>query len=109
MATPNINPLEKSHPASHPTVSVKTFHIAGILTDVYGLEESPKTCKSITCLWILHPRLSKKEAMANVAATSILDWQKRGQSSDVGLIAVSFDQRNHGTRLVNKVANEAWM
>lgn len=25
-----------------------------------------------------------------------------------GLIAVAFDQRNHGTRLVSEVANEAW-
>jgi hypothetical protein len=26
----------------------------------------------------------------------------------LGVIAVSFDQRNHGTRLVDKLANEAW-
>jgi len=49
--------------------------------------------------------------MANVAASSIVDWQKR-QSSDkdnkLGLIAVAFDQRNHGTRIVNRLANEAW-
>jgi len=107
----SANPLEASHPTPLPFVSVKTFHIAGILTDVYGLDELPKSCKSISCLWLLHPRLSNKQAMANVAASSIVDWQKR-QSSDkdnkLGLIAVAFDQRNHGTRIVNRLANEAW-
>jgi hypothetical protein len=102
------NPLENSYPAASPSVSVKTVHIAGILTDVYGLEELPESCKSISCLWLLHPRLSKKEAMANVASTNILSWTKRRKSSDPGLIAVAFDQRNHGSRLVDKAANEAW-
>jgi pimeloyl-ACP methyl ester carboxylesterase len=44
-------------------------------------------------------------------ATDILTaWNARSQSSKTtkGLIAVSFDQRNHGTRLVDKLHNEAW-
>jgi hypothetical protein len=107
MATPN--PLDRTHPTSPPYISSRTFHIAGILTDVYGLEELSKSCRSISCLWLLHPRGSTKQSMANVASSCINDWQRR-QSPDpkVGLIAVAFDQRNHGTRQVVPIANEAW-
>src|SRR3954453_21637049 len=107
MSTPN--PLEKSHPAPPPLVSPKTFHIAGILTDVYGLDELPKSCKTITCLWLLHPRLSSKQSMANMASATITDWQQRAPTDNkLGIIAIAFDQRNHGTRLVHKLANESW-
>jgi len=105
MATPN--PLSN---ANEPlSISATTFHIAGISTTVYGLDEVPASCKSISCLWLLHPRLQTKEIMASVASTCIIDWDQR-QSSDqkVGLIAVAFDQRNHGSREVNAVANRAW-
>lgn len=110
MATPN--PLENSYPSAAPKISLRTFHIAGILTDVYGLDELPKNCNSISCLWLLHPRLSNKQAMTSMAANSIIEWQQRQRSSphaaSKGIIAVAFDQRNHGTRLVDKLANEAW-
>jgi hypothetical protein len=111
MAAPGIDPLSKSYPPGTPKVLSKTFHIAGILTEVYGLDELPVNCDSVSCLWLLHPRLSSKQRMANIAADSLLDWQQRQRSSPYptkGLIAVAFDQRNHATRLVDKMANEAW-
>ncbi|KAI9928056.1 hypothetical protein MW887_002908 [Aspergillus wentii] len=50
--------------------------------------------------------------MAGIARSAITDWNNRnrdGSSQHVkGLIAVAFDQRNHGTRLVDALANEAW-
>jgi hypothetical protein len=93
MATPN--PLEKTHSKSPASVSAKTFHIAGILTVVHGLDELQPSCKSISCLWLLHPRLQNKETMASVAQTCINDWNQRPSSDrKVGLIAVAFDQRN---------------
>jgi hypothetical protein len=107
MATPN--PLHDSHPAPPPPVSIKTFHIAGIIADVYGLDEVSPSCKSISCLWLLHPRLSVKERMTPVASTCINECNQRPSGDrKVGLIAVAFDQRNHGTREVNPLANEAW-
>ncbi|CZR59889.1 uncharacterized protein PAC_09783 [Phialocephala subalpina] len=106
MATPN--PLKDTHSKPPPSISVKTIHIAGILTDVYGLEELSPSCKTISCLWLLHPRLQKKETMANVASSCINDWNQRSSSDSKGLIAVAFDQRNHGTRCVEELANEAW-
>lgn len=107
MATPN--PLSNSHSTLPPPISSKTFHIAGILTTVYGLQELDGACKSISCLWLLHPRLGTKQKMESVASTCINDWNRR-RSPDraVGLIAVAFDQRNHGSREVTPLANEAW-
>ena len=105
MATPN--PLENAATAS--PVSEKTFHIAGILTTVYGLEELSTSCTAISCLWLLHPRLKTKKTMENVAASCIQEWnQQSGSNRTVGLIAVAFDQRNHGSREVNALANKSW-
>ncbi|KKY21561.1 hypothetical protein UCRPC4_g03512 [Phaeomoniella chlamydospora] len=47
--------------------------------------------------------------MRPIAALSIADWNKRRvRVSTKGLIAVSFDQRNHGSREVDGKANKAW-
>ena len=95
-------------------VSRKTFNIAGILVTVYGVSELPVECTEVACLWLLHPRLLTQECMAPLAATVIGEWNKRraprSASAAVapGLIAVSFDQRNHGTRLASALANKAW-
>lgn len=109
MATPN--PLTQDYPPV-PKVSKKIFFIAGIIVNVYGLEELSSNVTEVACLWLLHPRLSKKESMEPVAAASIAAWQAKSQSTlaskQRGLIAVAFDQRNHGSRLVDKLSNEAW-
>lgn len=106
MATPN--PLQSTHSSPPPSVSLKTIHIGGILTDIYGLQELLPTCKTISCIWLLHPRLQEKAIMASVAASCILDWNQRASADITGLIAVAFDQRNHGTRLSKELSNEAW-
>lgn len=48
--------------------------------------------------------------MESVASSAIIDWNNRLPPPErkSGLIAVAFDQRNHGSRQVNKLANEAW-
>lgn len=105
MDTPD--PLE-DFKSPGPTSS-KTLHVAGILTTVYGLDELPKNCKSVSCLWLLHGRLQKKEVMAGVADMCIRAWNQRPSSDPkVGFIAVAFDQRNHGTREVHPSANRSW-
>jgi pimeloyl-ACP methyl ester carboxylesterase len=105
MAATN-NPLEGSSTAS-PTVSAQTFTIAGILVTVHGIDEVPPTATSVACLWLLNPRLQTKETMAPVAAQIITAWNAR-QPKNVGLIAAAFDQRNHGSRLIDPLHNEAW-
>jgi len=104
--------MANTHASEPPQVSKRTFPIAGIATTVFGLDELPSQASTVACLWLLHPRLATQERMTGIAATIITDWNKKlaeGQTgSNQGLIAVSFDQRNHGTRLVEPLANEAW-
>lgn len=96
-------------------ISRKTFSIAGIQTTVFGLDELPSGASEVACLWLLHPRLATQERMVPIATAVIKDWNKRieegraGSSRPAkGLIAVAFDQRNHGTRLIDPLCNEAW-
>ncbi|KAI9373237.1 hypothetical protein BJX61DRAFT_396473 [Aspergillus egyptiacus] len=96
-------------------VSRKTYPIAGIQTTVFGLDELPSQASEIACLWLLHPRLGTHERMTSIATAVLTDWNKRIQEgragpgkSVKGLIAVSFDQRNHGTRLIDPLCNESW-
>lgn len=91
-------------------VSQKVFAIAGISVTVFGLEELSSQANGVACLWLLHPRLATRERMTGIATSAITDWngKSQGNTSAKGLIAVSFDQRNHGTRMVDPLANEAW-
>ncbi|KAH7383924.1 Alpha/Beta hydrolase protein [Pyrenochaeta sp. MPI-SDFR-AT-0127] len=107
------NPLHGTHTSTDPTVSAQTFTIAGILVTVHGLSEIPPSASSIACLWLLHPRLQTKETMAPLAGQVVSTWNSRlskgrAGKNPKGLIAVAFDQRNHGSREVDKLHNEAW-
>lgn len=109
------NPVERTYALPPPQLSSKTFHIAGILTTVFGLDEIPANTKETACLWLLHPRLQTQACMQPFAASTIASWNERVREARAGskqppkgLIAVSFDQRNHGSREVDKLANEAW-
>ncbi|KPI44763.1 uncharacterized protein AB675_8424 [Cyphellophora attinorum] len=97
----------------HPgDLSRTTVHIAGILTHIHGLAELPPACTEVAVLWLLHPRLQTAECMWPFAAHLVRHHYdlhaRRGTSPKLGFIAVSFDQRNHGTRLVDAHANKAW-
>jgi pimeloyl-ACP methyl ester carboxylesterase len=108
------NPVEQTYALPPPHLSSKTYHIAGILTTVFGLDELPSSTTEVACLWLLHPRLQTQACMQPFAASTISNWNERlregraGPGSKKGLIAVAFDLRNHGTREVDKLANEAW-
>jgi pimeloyl-ACP methyl ester carboxylesterase len=104
------NPLDASHDgkAKHPSISKTVYCIAGIRTTVYGLEELPSSVSELACLWLLHPRLATDESMVPMAANAITNWNLVRGSSSKCLIAISFDQRNHGTRRIDPLANEAW-
>ena len=107
------DPLKDANDTSR-TISRKEFVIAGLKTLVYGLEELPGNLKNVACLWLLHPRLSDQSRMAPIANAAITHWNQRLESrsphkgSTPRLIAVSFDQRNHGSRKIDPIANEAW-
>lgn len=107
------NPLDKTSYTSlparfNPVVSVKKFHIAGILVQVLGLDELPENCTSITTLWLLHPRLQNAESMIPLGTLCINSYNATRGERKEGIIGVTFDQRNHGGRLVDPVSNGSW-
>jgi len=94
---------------SQPLVSSVEYAIAGILTTVYGLEELPAGCQSVSCLWLHHGRLDSKKRMEPVASAFINDWNGcRLPNCKVGLIAITIDQRNHGARKASPSSNQGW-
>ncbi|KAI5303578.1 ATP-dependent DNA helicase chl1 [Ascosphaera pollenicola] len=110
-----IDPLVKTYSMKTVPVSRHTMPIAGVQCDIYGLDELPSNAENVACVFLLHPRLGSRHNMEGMARLLISDWTQRldaGSVSlarkDTGLIAVAFDQRNHGTRLVDQLANESW-
>ena len=95
-------------PNPPPPTSKQTFTIAGISTTVYGLEELADTVLDVACLWLLHPRLQTQACMGSLAATALKEWNSRDECRKIGLVAITFDQRNHGSREIDPLANEAW-
>lgn len=109
------SPFESPLPSTHSgfkedvqPVSWKRYNIAGILVTVYGLEELPSNQDNVTCLWLLHGRGDTQDSMSFIAAAMIRAWNKKKQEGEKSLICVSFDQRNHGSRMIDNRANESW-
>ncbi|KAL2879554.1 hypothetical protein SGCOL_005164 [Colletotrichum sp. CLE4] len=107
------NPMRASTPP--PAVSKTTIHMSGLLCDVYGLEElvaRKLKPSAVSCLWLHHPRLRAKEDMGDIASRVISQWEEISSSSASGstraLIAVAFDQQNHGTRTASAAARDSW-
>ena len=105
--------IGEAYPEDLRPVSTRSLCVAGLTVTVYGLEELSKDQSSVACLWLLHPRLCDQSYMQPIAASAISKWNNFAQKSEgnvsSGLIAVSFDQRNHATREVDKRANHDWM
>lgn len=103
----SLDNLGSGEPAN---VSRTVFTIAGISVTVFGLQQLRAEASEVACLWLLHPRLGTQKRMIRFANATITDWNTKNQDnpSAKGLIAVSFDQRNHGSRLIDGLANEAW-
>lgn len=96
-----------------PAVSMTTVAMAGLLVDVFGLDElpGPDGDAPATCLWLLHPRMRTRARMHDVARRAVHAWnQHRPQSRTRrrGLVALAFDMPNHGSRLVSEAANQTW-
>ncbi|KAJ4359028.1 hypothetical protein N0V85_009488 [Neurospora sp. IMI 360204] len=51
-----------------PSISLKTIPMAGLLVDVYGLDELPASVSRVSCLWLHHQRTRNKDHMRDIAA-----------------------------------------
>lgn len=108
--TDPMKSLDDSNRSTPAPISRKVFAIAGISVTVFGLEELRPEASELACLWLLHPRLATQKRMIRMANATITDWNTKIKDtpSAKGLIAVAFDQRNHGSRMVEALANESW-
>lgn len=108
------SPFDSPLPSTHSgfknvqPVSWKRYNIAGILLTVYGLDELSSNTNAVTCLWLLHGRGDTQDSMSFVAAAMIQAWNKKKTAGNNDLICVAFDQRNHGSRMIDNRANESW-
>ncbi|KAI0749921.1 Alpha/Beta hydrolase protein [Daedaleopsis nitida] len=103
-------------------MSKQTLMVAGITVNVFSLStpdtESSATAeganqKPVAILFLLHGRTSRADHV-ELVAKAILDevYAKRkseeGKAETHDLLVVTFDHRNHGSRLVDEKANMAW-
>ncbi|EMD33315.1 hypothetical protein CERSUDRAFT_87199 [Gelatoporia subvermispora B] len=83
--------------------------VGGLTVHVYSQSDvDPAT--PVTVLVFLHGRLGRVEDIEWVARSTLEDVQARraAEQGAQDLLIVTFDQRNHGSRLVSELANEAW-
>lgn len=107
------NPILGAYAVPPPPCSEHTYCIAGLLTTVYGLDELSSSNDQVACLWLLHPRLQSQSSMLPIARSTIDAWNEHTKATTnvahpPGLVAVTFDQRNHGSRELDPRANQDW-
>ncbi|KII84049.1 hypothetical protein PLICRDRAFT_46391 [Plicaturopsis crispa FD-325 SS-3] len=95
-------------------VSKETLPIAGLLVNVFGLKELRAHKPPITVLFHLHGRggsALREQTLCRTLYAGIVsrrDGEREGGEEGRDLLVVSFDQRNHGTRVVAEGANMSW-
>jgi pimeloyl-ACP methyl ester carboxylesterase len=109
------NPLSSSSPNPSSLPPPKSYNIAGITVSILGLSSIPPSCTSLTILYLLHPRLQSASTMLPIGSHILTSWSTHQfslpathPSKSAGLLALTFDQRNHGSRLVDAVGNDSW-
>lgn len=109
--SPFDSPIPNTHRAfvGVKPVSWQRLCVGGILVTVYGLEELARNPRAVTCLWFMHGRGDTQDSMAYTAAALLAAWNShRRNDTQKGLICVCFDQRNHGSRMVENTHNVSW-
>ncbi|KAF2170298.1 hypothetical protein M409DRAFT_64615 [Zasmidium cellare ATCC 36951] len=111
--SPFTSPLPQTHQAFKGVkpVSWKRYNIGGLLVTIYGQDELAQHPSEIVCMWLLHGRGDTQDSMAYTAAGLLGAWNshRQGKGEGVkGLICICFDQRNHGSRMVENNNNISW-
>lgn len=83
----------------------KTYIVGGISTHVYGLE-NVHCSESADIVFLLHGRT--RSWQDNVPWAHRLIELNQSSQAKRPLLAVTFDARNHGDRMVDQMKNQAW-
>ncbi|KAI0353804.1 hypothetical protein OH77DRAFT_1591158 [Trametes cingulata] len=95
-------------------MSKQTLVIAGITVNVFSQPDAATPADPVAVLFLLHGRMSNAaqiEPIAHGILDEVHEYRKKalppgGKADD--LVIVTFDHRNHGTRLVEELANWHW-
>ncbi|WVO15427.1 hypothetical protein L204_103085 [Cryptococcus depauperatus] len=93
----------------YPEPSVRDVNIVGLELKVYGLEEIRTSDRPLVVMISCHGRMNSQKDMKYFAQGilgEISSKNRNGQYRD--LVVVTLDQRNHGTRTVDRTANLAF-
>lgn len=111
-----MDPLASTQSVSTPPVSAIDTTISGLAVTVHGLAELPPAPSGVVVVWLIHARLCDRRTVAPLARMIVGEWNARrgtagsrtSASPPTGLITVALDQRNHGDRTIDPIANNAW-
>ena len=82
-----------------------TYLIGGIQAHIYGLE-NVHSASNVDVVFLLHGRT--RTWADNVPWAHDIIELSQSSSSSRPLLAVTFDARNHGARMVDKAKNDSW-
>ncbi|KAN0120901.1 Alpha/Beta hydrolase fold [Russula decolorans] len=99
------------------TVMKETLNVAGLLTNIYARSNHPNSSpEPVVVLFFLHGRGENADSVDSTARAAFA-WVDEKQASSSkrsptppprDFIVVTFDQRNHGQRTVDKRGNQGW-
>ncbi|KAI0339582.1 alpha/beta-hydrolase [Trametopsis cervina] len=92
------------------SVSKKSMVIAGLPITVYSERSWSGKSGPVAVLFFLHGRTGSAKSIEWVAEDTVkeVSQKRKHEKGAMDLIIVTFDQRNHGERLVDVRANGAW-
>ncbi|KAG6861243.1 hypothetical protein C0995_002365 [Termitomyces sp. Mi166 len=90
------------------SLAKETLVIAGLEVNVYSVSSTiiPER-KEVVVLFLLHGRYGSAEEVDPIAR-SLIEQTQAKKSKTRSLLVITFDQRNHGKRLVERKNNDAW-
>ncbi|THH27500.1 hypothetical protein EUX98_g6690 [Antrodiella citrinella] len=88
---------------------LKQLVVAGLTLDIY--HDAANTSSEVVVLFLLHGRngsMKKVKWIAESLLDQIAEKRERASNGIPSLVIVAFDQRNHGSRVVDSLANSSW-
>ncbi|GAA6062521.1 hypothetical protein JCM10212_001571 [Sporobolomyces blumeae] len=109
----SASPPRASRPP--PSPEPKTYTVGGLPVHVYGLErlgQGEGRRRDVAVLFLLHGRLGRaSHPLISTFANRLVAGPESSpprQEGDLDLVVVTFDQRNHGHRVVDYERNLGW-
>lgn len=90
------------------TVSKQTVGIAGLPVHVYSNRVLGEITGKVAVLFFLHGRTRSASKIGRFVEEILRHLSEKVGTTEVELLVVTFDQRNHGERLLSTAANNAW-